>query len=47
MKKINLLPYIVLLFFILSPSLRYNTGELFHLIGNTIQSTSHDWLYIS
>lgn len=40
MKKNQYLPLVFLLFFILSPALRYNTGELFHLIGNTIQSTA-------
>ena len=40
-KKVKLLAIIYVVLFLVFPNVRYNTGEIFHFVGNTIQSTSN------
>lgn len=39
-KKVKLIGLIFVVSFFVFPSIRYNTGEAFHLVGNMIQSTT-------
>jgi len=39
-KKVKLIGIIFVVSFILFPSVRYNTGEAFHLTGDLIQRTT-------
>lgn len=39
-RKVKLIVAIFAVLFVVSPGVRYNTGEAFHLVGNMIQSTT-------